>query len=239
MAQKSIGKYNNCLTIITARGGSTGLPGKNIMPLCGKPLIAWTIQAAIAAKMSQCILVSSDDPKILEISAHYGAYTPFVRSADLATASATSMSVVLDALNFFFRRNIFFTYTMLLQPTSPLRTGEDIDACLNFMQTNQAQACVSVCEPKKSPYLMYYMDNEKHLKPVLPPIAATRRQDYPTIYTPNGAIYLYETAWLLDKKTFINEETVAFVMPEERSVDIDYLSDMYIAEFFLCANTKL
>jgi len=217
------------LAIIPARGGSKGLPRKNILPLAGKPLIAWTIEAAKISKYIDRIIVSTEDNEIADISKFFGAETPFIRPKFLAQDKTQSMDVVLHAIN----KVSGFDYILLLQPTSPLRTATDIDESINLCLNQNAPACVSVVTVAKSPYWMYKIDNHLRLKPIIKGKSFSRRQDLPPSYTLNGAIYFASVEWLLNSKQFITEHTIAFEMPMGRSVDIDNDLDYKYVQFLL------
>ena len=222
-----------CLTVITARGGSEGLPGKNIRELRGKPLIVWTIEAALNARLEQHLIVSTDDMDIASIAAEHGASVPFLRPAELATDEASSEAVILHAIEFFAGRGCYFPYVMLLQPTSPLRTAQDIDDAFAFMLRSDATSCVSICENEHSAYKIFFLNENNTLTHILASQKMTRRQEHPKTYRTNGAIYIFETAWFVKNKTFISRETAAFVMPIERSIDIDSALDFTIASAIL------
>lgn len=210
------------LALIPARGGSKGLPGKNIRPLAGRPLLAWTVQAALDAAAPDSVVLSSDDEAIMAAGREAGCEVPFRRPAELATDTASSLDVVLHALDSL----PGFDVVMLLQPTSPLRTAADIDAaCERFVATG-APCCVSVAPVAQSPYWMYRLGDGDTLQPLLAlPEGATRRQDLPPVYALNGAIYIADVAWLRRTRGFVGEGTVAHVMPAERSLDIDTEAD--------------
>lgn len=209
------------LAIITARGGSKGVPRKNIRLLGGKPLIAYTIEAAQSAKCVDRVILSTDDAEIADVAARHGCEIPFMRAPSLATDTAPSSEVVLDAL----ARCPGCDYFVLLQPTSPLRTAADIDACAELCLTAGAPACVSVAEVRESPFWMYRVSEKRALSPIMPPVTATRRQDLETIYALNGAVYFAASDWYIQNKTFLGPSTVAHVMPAERSVDLDTEAD--------------
>ncbi len=208
------------LGVITARGGSKAVPGKNIRVVGGKPLIAWTIKAAHASKyLDRCIL-SSDDDAILEVAKSYGCEVPFKREAGLAADDTPGVDVVLDALG----RCSGYDWVVLLQPTSPLRTADDIDGALKKCIELDAPACVSVCETQQSPFWMYFQ-RESRLYPIIEKPLIGRRQDLPKSYALNGAVYVASTFWLVKQKTFMASSTVAYEMPAERSLDIDTEAD--------------
>lgn len=219
------------LGLIPARGGSKGLPYKNLRNLGGKPLLAWTIEAALESRCIDRIVLSSDDKEIIETALRYGCEAPFIRPSSLATDDASTMDVVRHAL-----RTIgsHYEYIILLQPTSPFRTGEDIDCCLDLCISQNAPACVSVTECPKSPYWMYSIIDGGRLKPVIAlKDRPQRRQELPKAFVLNGAIYVARTEWLSKQNSFVQNETLAYVMPQERSLDIDTLHDLRIAQLYL------
>jgi CMP-N,N'-diacetyllegionaminic acid synthase len=211
------------LAVIPARGGSKGLPGKNILPVGGKPLLAWTIDAARAAACIDRLILSSDDEAIMAVARAHGCEVPFHRPAALATDEATSIDVVLHALDTLPGYDV----VVLLQPTSPLRSAADIEATCAKLASSGVQACVSVSPVAHSPYWMYLLGDDLHLVPLVePPAGVARRQDLPPAYTLNGAVYAAETAWLRRARSFVTRETVAHVMPAERAIDIDTQDDL-------------
>ena len=222
-------EHRSVLAVITARGGSKGLPGKNLRPLGGRPLIAWTIEAARQSRLIDRLILSSDDADIIRVAANLGCEAPFVRGAALSGDDAASIDVVLDALN----RVPGFDIVVLLQPTSPLRTAADIDGGLEQMERSGAPACVSVCEAPAHPWLIYRRDEGGRLDPYLPPVegASLLRQDLPPAWVLNGAVYAADVDWLRRERTFVKPGgTVAWEMPPERSADIDSLEDFLAAE---------
>lgn len=217
------------LAVITARGGSKGLPRKNLLPFRGAPLIAWTIKAAQAAKSIDRLILSSDDPEIIETALSLGCEAPFRRAPDLANDTAASVDVVLDAAD----RAPGYDIVVLLQPTSPLRTAADIEATLALMAESGAPGAVSVSAAPCHPYLIFQRDAAGRLSPFVekPEALSWRRQDLPSAYRINGAVYAADLAWLSAGRRFFKAgETVAYEMPAERSVDIDTLEDFRIAE---------
>ena len=216
------------LAIIPARGGSKVVPRKNIKELAGKPLIAWTIEEAKKSKYIDRIIVSSEDKEILQVAQKFGADVPFVRPANLAEDTTAGIEPVLHALEHFSD----YEYVVMLQPTSPLRLVEDIDGCIEQLLQENAKFCVSVCEVGQSPYWMYTLDSSTKMQPLLKQqTLITRRQDLPKVYTLNGAIYLANIDLLKQTRNFITEETIAYVMPVERSYDIDTEEDFKICEY--------
>ncbi|MGN7762046.1 acylneuraminate cytidylyltransferase family protein [Paenibacillus sp. 22594] len=218
------------LAIIPARGGSKGIPRKNIKQLAGKPLIAWTIEEANKSRYIDRLILSSEDPEIIEIAGAYGCEAPFVRPKELSEDTTPGIAPVMHAIN----QLPDFDYVVLLQPTSPLRLIDDIDGCIENMVNVGAPACVSVTKTDKSPYWMYTLQSNKILKPLIEQHETiTRRQELPDIYALNGAVYVAEINWLLKRGSFLEDETVAFVMPRNRSNDIDTADDFFFCEFSL------
>lgn len=218
------------LAIIPARGGSKGLPGKNIKMLAGQPLLAWTIEAARKSAYIDRLILSSDDPEIIRVAKDFGCEVPFVRPKELAADDTPGISPVLHALSLL----PGYDYVALLQPTSPLRLAEDIDACLERCHHAQAPACVSVTQAAQSPYWMYKFETGDRLTPFLADASRfARRQDLPAAYALNGAVYVGRVESVLADQTFLGPETVGQVMPEARSADIDGERDFAWIEFLL------
>lgn len=210
------------LALIPARGGSKGLPGKNILPVAGRPLLAWSVDAARAARSVDRVVLSSDDDAIMAAARACGCEVPFVRPASLASDTATTIDVVMHALDALPGYDLI----VLLQPTSPLRTAADIDAACERLASSGAPACVSVSPVDQNPYWMYHLGDNQNLVPIVEtPPGVTRRQDLPAVYALNGAVYVADTAWLRRTRTFVTRETVAHPMPAERSIDIDTNAD--------------
>lgn len=217
------------LGVITARGGSKGLPGKNLLPFRGRPLIAWTIDAAKGSKRIDRLILSSDDPEIIAVAESLGCEAPFRRASSLSGDGASSVDVVLDALD----RIPGHGVVVLLQPTSPLRAAADIDGAIERMDRSGAPACVSVCEAPSHPWLCFARDARGRLDPFAEPPAGAglRRQDLPAAWVLNGAVYAADAGWLRRERTFLRPgETAAWEMPVDRSADIDTLEDFRAAE---------
>lgn len=216
------------LAIIPARGGSKGVPRKNIRDIAGKPLLAWTIEEAKKSKYIDRLILSSDDAEIIEVAKAWGCEAPFVRPAELARDDTPGIDPVLHAL----REMPGYDYVALLQPTSPLRTAADIDGCLALCESHSAPACVTVTEPAHHPYWMYTLNDAAALHP-LSEQQATRRQDLPPVYALNGAVYAARSAWLRASRSFLTADTLGYVMPASRSVDIDNEQDFAFAACLL------
>lgn len=218
------------LAVIPARGGSKGVPGKNIRLVAGKPLIAWTIEEAKKSAYIDRLILTSDDEEIIAAAKQFGCEVPFVRPKELAADDTPGIEPVLHAIKMI----PGYDYVVLLQPTSPLRTVEDIDGCIEQCFKKNAKACVSVTEPDKSPYWMYFVDEEERMKPVVDiGEVVSRRQDLPGTYVLNGAVYVAECNWLLREKSFISKETVAYIMDKTKSIDVDSELDLSICQMLL------
>jgi len=219
------------LAIITARGGSKGVSRKNILPIGGKPLIQWTIDAASASKYIDRLILSSDDPEIMTVAAEGGCDIPFRRTPELADDSVSSIEVVVDALN----RVPGFDIALLLQPTSPLRNVSDIDEALECMLAEGAPACVSLRAAADHPYWTFRLASTGRLVHYASPDLdlPLRRQDLPAAWCLNGAIYAAQTEWFLRERTFLSEQTIGYPMPAERSLDIDTQEDIQRFRFLV------
>lgn len=221
------------LGLICARGGSKGLPGKNIADLGGKPLLAWTIEAGLRSRCIDRLILSTDDEQIATVARRYGCEVPFMRPDILATDDATALDVVLHALD---AVEESFRYLILLQPTSPFRDSTAIDGAFELMMRTGASSCVGVTETKKSPNWMYLADGQNRLVPLLdndPALRACQRQKQPAVYELNGAFYGIATDRLRQERAFVNDDTVGYVMSEQQSVDIDTNTDLNYAKFLL------
>jgi len=224
-------KEKTILGLIPARGGSKGLPRKNIRPLLGKPLIAWTIEQALASKYLDMVIVSTDDEKIAEISRKYGAELPFMRPKKLATDEARGIDVVLHAMDQIEENDKPYDLLILLQPTSPLRTSEDIDKAIELLFLKKAQTIVSVCEVDHHPYWSNILPKNGCMKDFIKAeIMNKNRQELPVFYRLNGAIYLAYWDYLKEQKSFLGKETFAYIMLQERSIDINKEIDFKLAE---------
>ena len=214
---------NKVLAIIPARGGSKGFPKKNIALLNGLPLIAWTIQASLKSKYICKTLVTSDSEEILDISNHYGAEV-LKRPDEYATDSSSSEDVVRHTLSSLKQE---FDYIILLQPTSPLRNAEDIDAAFELFFVSKATSLISVCEVDNKLYKAFKKDDNGYLSGISNnKYPFMRRQDLPKAFMSNGAIYIVEVDSFLKNNSFYSNKTVSYKMPEERSVDIDSKEDL-------------
>lgn len=221
------------LTLIPARGGSKGLPGKNIRPFLGKPLIALTIDAARESGVAGRIVVTTDDAEIARVSAASGAEVPFLRPAEIANDAAPVLAAALHALDWFENHDGWKPeWLLLLQPTSPLRTADDIRRAFEIAQSENTDAVVAVSETKSHPFWVKTLDSSGHLQPfIADQKAPARRQELPPAYALNGLLYLVRVTTLRNEGAFCPAETRPLLIPSIRAFDIDSEEDFLIAEF--------
>lgn len=218
------------LAVIPARGGSKGVLRKNIRIVAGKPLIAWTIEEAKKSSYIDKLILSSEDEEIIYIAKRYGCDVPFTRPQNLACDDTPGIDPVLHAIEYF----PDYEYVVLLQPTSPLRSVEDIDNCIERCFTNKAYSCVSVVEPDMNPYWIYTLNDEQRMVRLLDVGQdIQRRQDLPHVFGPNGAVYVAEADWIRRNRSFLAENAIPYLMPRERSIDIDSEEDLLFAQRIL------
>lgn len=218
------------LAVIPARGGSKGVPRKNIREVAGKPLIAWTIQAARESRYIDRLVLSSEDAEIIEVAKGWGCEVPFVRPPELSRDDTPGIEPVLHAV----QSLPGFDYVVLLQPTSPLRNARDIDSCLELCASKKASTCVSVSEPDHSPYWMFTLDPQGCMHRLMDTqTEALRRQDLPTVYALNGAVYVADTTAIVKTRSFVTEDTACYVMSQASSVDVDTELDLVVADALL------
>lgn len=206
---------HSVLGVIAARGGSKRVPRKNIRLVAGRPLIAWSIEQARASKYIDRLVLSTEDEEIAGVAREWGCETPFLRPASLASDDTPGADPVLHALG----QLPGFDYVVLLQPTSPLRSVSDIDAAVEACVTAGAPSCVSVTSARKSRHGLYFLESNQ-LRP------AVSSGDDRQLFSLNGAVYVARSQWLLQHETFISPQTIAYVMPPERSLDIDTEADL-------------
>lgn len=219
------------LALIPARGGSRRLPGKNLATLAGRPLIRWTINAALSARSVDDVVVSTDDPAIAEVAEAAGAEVPFLRPKDIATDHSSTEEVMRHALQTLAEAGRTWDLLVLLQPTSPLRTSADIDEAVTLFRERQASAVISVCTTDHPPEWCNPLPPDRSLAGFLrPDVVGKRSQDLPTSYRLNGAIYIYPCRAVLEGAiAAFTQGSYAYVMPRERSIDIDEPIDLVIA----------
>lgn len=221
------------LTIIPARGGSKGLPGKNIRLLHGKPLIAYSIEASLKSKYRSEVIVSTDSVEIAEVSKSFGAQVPFMRPSHLSGDEAKTVDVLKHAVECYEQHlGKELSYVMLLQPTSPLRLSTDIDQAVEQFISCEADSLQSVCPAEVHPYLLRTFEDDQ-LLPYIQDQPHLRRQDLKEMYALNGAIYIVKRKVLMEEDKLVGQSNTGYIMPRERSIDIDDLLDFEMAEFLL------
>ncbi len=198
------------LAIIPARGGSKGIPRKNIKELCGKPLINYTVEAGNNSKYIDYLMVSTDDEEIANVAKNSGAEIPFFRPDELASDTSKTIDAVIDAIAGLEKKGKYFDVLVLLQPTGPLRDARDIDNAIDIFFDNGKKSLVSVSEADDNPILMRTIENNK-LRRLYNVSSTVRRQDMPKYYKVNGCIYINKIVTLSDNTSF-NDNEVPFIM---------------------------
>ncbi len=224
---------NGCtvLAIIPARGGSKRVPGKNIRMVGGRPLLAWSVEAAKGSSIVDQVILSSDNAEIIKVAHSCGCDVPFVRPAELATDDAASVDVVCHAL-----RNVGqeYDYVILLQPTSPLRLSSDIDGAIKRCAESGATTCVGLTPVNHSPYWMFRVEKSGIIKQMFPNVSVSHQSNPSAeILMLNGAIFVCRAKHLLEGGKFVEPDTIAWIMPRERSIDIDTEFDLIMADVML------
>lgn len=222
--------WTDTLFVITARGGSKGLPGKNIKDLCGKPLIAYSIDVARAFTSDENICVSTDAEEIKSVVEKYGLKVPFIRPDYLATDTASSNDVLVHAIRFYQAQGKDFKKLCLLQPTSPLRTADDVEGAMRLYRDDidmvvsvvKSHAPAVLCQDDEAGYVQLVYNKQ-----------AVGRQQLTEMYEYNGAVYVMNVRSLLEKGMGGFSKRVKYVMSKEHSVDIDDIYDFYQVESIL------
>jgi N-acylneuraminate cytidylyltransferase len=223
------------LAVIAARGGSKGLPRKNVLDLGGRPMVAWSVVAAHGAATVDRTVLSTDDDEIIAAARAAGCEVPFKRPPELATDTAGIQDAMIHALDSLGEDP---DYLVLLQATSPLRHAADIDAAVELCHRSGASSAVSVTEAAKAPFWMFTLDGDGGMHRVVePPGEAGRRQDLPRCYALNGAVYVVRLPWFRENRKFIADDTRAYVMTADRSVDVDSRLDLLLARAILADRT--
>ena len=217
------------IAIITARGGSKGLPRKNVLSFRGMPLIAHTIEAAKISSVIGRVVVSTDDDEIAQVAREYGAEVPFMRPSELATDGASSRDVILHALDFLEKRDGAIDSFCLLQPTSPLRVAKDIDGAFSVFTEKDADSVLSVSPYDHPVQWAVEVRDDGGLSP-REATAASRRQNLVEYCRPNGAIYMFKTSFFKNSTEYFSVDSYGYMMASERSVDIDTRLDFVVAE---------
>ncbi len=222
------------IAIIPARGGSKRLPGKNIKLLAGKPLIAWTIEAALDSKVFDHVFVSTDCGEIAKVSKDFGAEVPFLRPAELASDTATTNDVVTHLVEWFEKEyDKEVTTVAILQPTSPLRNVQHIQEAFALMGNENTKAVVSVCELEYPIQFCNQLALDGSMNGFMKPEHQKRSQDLAIYYRLNGALYLFKREYVNNLNKLYSEGTYSYIMTSQSSADIDTKEDFTLAEFFI------
>ncbi len=221
------------IAIIPARGGSKRLPGKNIKDLAGKPMIAWTIEAALDSGVFDHIFVSTDCEKIAKIAKKFGAEVPFLRPIELASDTATTNDVVTHLVEWFEKEYMQKISTItILQPTSPLRNASHIGEAMSLMQEKSAKAIISVCELEHPIQFCNKLGLDGSMDSFVDPKNIRRTQDLEPYYRLNGAIYLFDREYVNRLNEIYSEGTYSYIMSSKSSIDVDNEDDFELAKFF-------
>lgn len=213
------------LAIIPARGGSKGIPGKNIIQVAGKPLIQYTIEAANASKYIDEIHVSTDDSKIASIVENLEIHINRLRPSKLAQDNSKTIDVVIDVLNYYQSLNNYYDFMILLQPTQPLRQSFHIDEAIEKFYESNEDSLVSVCLVEEHPILMRQISENGKLQPLLQQSSTVRRQEFQPFYLVNGAIYINKVE-SINVNTSLNDNLIPYIMDRKYHVDIDVVEDL-------------
>ena len=220
------------IAIVPARGGSKGLPGKNILPLRGKPLIGYTVEEAVKSNRVEEVIISTDDPEIARVAVSFGAKCPFMRPVELASDQSLAIDTYLYTVD---RLEKEYGYRIsdiaVLLPTSPLRIVEDIDAAISLYEKKNADSVVSYTKEAHPISWHRMIDNEQRLHPLFEEKIGNRQEVKETYY-PNGSVYVFKMD-LLRQRKYYSDKSFAYLMPAERSVDIDTHLDFLYAEFLM------
>jgi len=221
------------LGLVLARAGSKGLPGKNTMRLGGKPLLAWSVEAAIESSCVTDVIVSTDSLEIASIAADYGAEIPFIRPDHLSTDTSYSADAVMHAIDFLKEQNRHYDYVILLEPTSPIRDFVDIDKAFIALQESGGSSLVSVCRASTThPSFMFNMGTDNLLSPheSIRHVGSVRRQDVDSVFYPEGSIYISSIDTFERERSFYHQGTQGFEMPRWKSLEIDDALDFLLVE---------
>lgn len=222
------------LAVIPARGGSKGVPGKNIKLLAGKPLIVYTIEAALASNIFEKVIVSTDSEEIADIAKKNGAEVPFVRPNSLSGDMVSSDDVIIHALDFYKQRGDMYNSVCKLQPTSPLRNSEHLKEAFNLFCEKKVDFLVSVCKCEHSPMWAGVLDAYLSLDNFIDEnVKRLCRQELPDFYRLNGAIYMGKTNVFYANRNFLGRNGIAYIMNQDVSVDIDSELDFKMAEYIM------
>ena len=225
-------KGKKVLAIIPARGGSKGLPGKNIRPLLGKPLIGWSIEHAQQSKYIDEICISTDSEEIASVAETFGVSVPELRPIELATDKTPSSAFIIYTIDRYKMMGKMFDYFILLEPTSPLRDVEDLDSSIEILIDNhQCDSIVGVCKAEDvHPAFMVKLSENGFLLPYEDQMKTLRRQDLPDIFFFEGSVYVSKCDAYIQKKAFYHDKTLPYIVPKWKSFEVDDIVDFTIIE---------
>ncbi len=230
------------LALIPARGGSKGIPRKNILDIAGRPLIAWSIEAGLGAMEKgyvDKVIVSTDDEEIAEVSRKYGAEVPFMRPEYLAADTSKSVDVMIHAYEFYKEQGIVYDTIVLLQPTTPLRTPEDIGAALEIYRNSPAKSLITCYKEEYICDLVaYHKDGDKAVPLHEGHNKGMRRQELEPWYVRNGAIYITDSDYMLAEKKVFDDVPAMYVMSRENSVNLDTMDDVELLRWKIAREQK-
>jgi len=223
------------LTLVMARGGSKGLPGKNIRPLLKKPLIGWTVEAACGSQYVDRVIASSDSQEILAAAHEFGAETPFVRPAELATDNAKQEDAILHAMSWVEKHDKAYDLLLVLAPTSPLRDAEEVDAAITFLARHpKARAIASVVPCIHNPLLANILPEDLCMQNFISEDFKTKnRQELPVYHQLSGSIFAIYWDYFREQQTFLTPKTYAYMATANKGLDINVLDDFLLAEVYL------
>ena len=232
----------SCLAIILARGGSKGLPGKNIKTLCGKPLINWTIEQGLQCSFVTDLIVSTDCEILASVASKAGAEVPFLRPLNLALDTSSSIDSIIHAIDYLDGLGRTYNYVLLLEPTSPLREVNDLEESFSLMINNNLESLVSVSEATTNhPNYMFTINDNHRMVPFSNNQNSNglRRQDLEPCFFLDGSIYFSTTKSLINNSGFYHKNTYAFVLPKWKSLEIDDFDDFLMVEALMMHKFKL
>jgi CMP-N-acetylneuraminic acid synthetase len=223
------------LAVIPARGDSKGIPRKNLYPLNGKPLIAYTIEAALKSKLLTRSIISTDSEEIAEVAEKFGGDVPFIRPNVLANDTASSIDVVKHAVKELEKADgVRYNYAVLLQPTTPLRLSEDIDKVVQKLISTQCDTVITMVDVGAfHPARMYRIENDRLVGIMEESIAMRRRQDLPPIYIRSGDVYACKRDIIFNRNSMLGNDCRPLVISPNRAINIDTLRDIVLAEYLL------
>ena len=230
--------HKKILAIIPARGGSKGIPNKNILEIEGMPLIAYTLQESQKSKYLDRTIISTEDLEIKKVVEQYGGEVPFLRPIELAQDTSKTIDCIVHAVDSLKKLGEEYDYVVILQCTSPLRKAWHIDEAIEMIVQSKETSLVSVSEVEEHPILMRTLNQDGTLQNLLNVNSTVRRQDFPSFYKVNGAVYIQKLDNNFNLESNLNDGKLAYVMEKKYAIDIDTLLDIYTVEFYLKGNSE-